>query len=132
MSGGAVASRLGAAILLLAACAPGGFAGFSVEVRMRDGRMVTGRTAADSVSLTLTVLDDEVVDLELRKPEDWSSLTTAGEVQWIPERSVYCIRGASFTAEAKEIRSPLPILDEAGRSIELSWRDVLSARFSVR
>jgi hypothetical protein len=127
-----VTARLVVAALLFSGCVPAGPAGLLVEAVLRDGRAINGRTEAAAVPLTVVVAGADVAVLQLTAPEEWSSLETAGEVRWIPDRAVFCIRGASFTAEASEIRSSLAIRDEAGQPIELNWRDVSSARFSVR
>jgi hypothetical protein len=120
-----------AAFLLFCGCAPARPAGFTVEAVLRDGRTVAGRLDTETIPLTLAVAGGEDVEIELRAPARWSSLSTAAQVDWIPERGAYCIRATDYTAEAVEIRSPLKIREDAGGPVELKWRDVLSARFSV-
>jgi hypothetical protein len=122
---------IAAALLSLGSCAvlP---VGFRVEAVLRDGAAVQGRLDSKSILLTLLVDGGETVDVELRRPESWSPLTTAAEVEWLPERSVFLIRAASFTAEALEIRSPLEIRESAGRDVELPWSQIRYVRFRAR
>ena len=119
-----------ATLLSLGSCAalP---ASFEVEAVLRDGRALEGRFDSESILLTLLVDGGETVDVELRRPESWSSLSTAAEVEWLPERGVFRIRAASFTAEALEIRSPLEIRQSAGRGVELPWSDIQFIRFTA-
>ena len=120
-----------ATLLSLGSCAASP-ADFGVEAVLRDGRAIKGRFASESIPLTLLIDGGETVDVELKRPESWSSLSTAAEVEWLPERNVFRIRAASFTAEALEIRSLLEIRESAGRDVQVPWSEVQYVRFSAR
>jgi hypothetical protein len=124
------AARLVPALFLLSlGCRLASPVGFEVEAILRDGGSLTGATHTDAIALTIIVEGGETVELEIPRPESWSSLALAAEVEWMADRGVYRIRTPSLTAEAQEIRSPLAFRTSAGDAVELSWSEVKKARF---
>jgi hypothetical protein len=96
---------------------------------LRNGEAVAGRLESEPVVLAVILAGRETADLEIHSPASWSSLSTAGEVEWLPDREIYVIRGTSFTAEALHILAPLKLQDASGKLFEISWDEVRLLRF---
>jgi hypothetical protein len=79
--------------------------------------------------LAVILASRETADLEIQSPASWSTLSIAGEVEWLPDRQIYVIRGTSYTAEALQILASLKLQSASGKLLEISWDEVRLVRF---
>ena len=113
------------AVLGLIAGRPAFSSGFEVKAVLRSGETITGLLPGQRVALGVVVAGGERAELNILPPATWSSLSTAGEVEWLSEKKIYLVRGTTFTAEVLQIvPAALTVQDTAGKVINLSWDDI--------
>jgi hypothetical protein len=120
-------------VLDLIACRPAFPSGFEVKGILRSGETITALFPGERVALGVVVAGGQRVELNILPPAHWSSLSTAGEVEWLSDKKIYLVRGASFTAEALRITpAAFTLQDTAGKDLEISWDDIRVLRFHYR